>query len=172
MLVTLNPLHEPRDVEAEFTYHHPTFDRAAVDAQRELPSIQGRDRTWFAGSYCGHGFHEDGLTAGLEVAAALGAPAPWRVAPQRLGAERRARGRGGVGTHRGHDRATARASTGPAPEPWSLASGLYVSRVMHERFFPSGIGSRTGCGTCSPTWRSSLGSTARSRASRTTARRS
>ena len=77
VLVTLNPLREPRHVEAEFTYHHPTFDLAAVDAQRALPSIQGGDRTWFAGSYCGYGFHEDGLTAGLEVAASLGSPAPW-----------------------------------------------------------------------------------------------
>jgi predicted NAD/FAD-binding protein len=77
VFVTLNPLREPRRAEAEFTYHHPTFDRAAVDAQRELPSIQGIDRTWFAGSYRGYGFHEDGLTAGLDVASSLGAPAPW-----------------------------------------------------------------------------------------------
>jgi predicted NAD/FAD-binding protein len=77
VFVTLNPLREPRHVEAEFTYHHPTFDRAAVDAQRALPTIQGGRRTWFAGSYCGYGFHEDGLTAGLEVAASLGSPAPW-----------------------------------------------------------------------------------------------
>ena len=28
-------------------------------------------------AWAGHGFHEDGLTAGLEIAAALGAPAPW-----------------------------------------------------------------------------------------------
>ena len=83
VLVTLNPLREPRDVIAEYTYHHPAFDRAAVDAQRELPSIQGADRTWFAGSYCGHGFHEDGLRAGLEVAASLGAPAPWWDGPRR-----------------------------------------------------------------------------------------
>jgi len=82
VLVTLNPLREPDDVVAEYTYHHPAFDRVAVDAQRELPSIQGADRTWFAGSYCGNGFHEDGLKAGLEVAASLGAPAPWGHEPR------------------------------------------------------------------------------------------
>jgi predicted NAD/FAD-binding protein len=87
VLVTLNPLHEPRWAEAEFTYHHPTFDREAVDAQGALPSIQGRDRTWFAGSYCGYGFHEDGLRAGLDVAASLGAPAPWGTAPIRPNVE-------------------------------------------------------------------------------------
>ena len=95
VFVTLNPPHEPRQVEAEFTYHHPTFDRAAVDAQRELPSIQGGDRTWFAGSYCGYGFHEDGLTAGLAVAASLGAPAPWWGAASRRGAVAEPVGAGG-----------------------------------------------------------------------------
>jgi predicted NAD/FAD-binding protein len=42
-----------------------------------LPSVQGVQRTWFCGSYCGYGFHEDGLRSGLEVAASLDAPAPW-----------------------------------------------------------------------------------------------
>ena len=38
---------------------------------------QGERRTWFCGSYCGSGFHEHSLRSGLEVAAALGSPAPW-----------------------------------------------------------------------------------------------
>ena len=65
-----------------FGYAHPQFDRAALDAQRSLPAIQGGRRTWFAGAWCGHGFHEDGLRSGLEVAAALAAPAPWGVMPR------------------------------------------------------------------------------------------
>ncbi len=77
VLVTLNPLEAPRDQVASFTYHHPQFDRAAVEAQAALPTLQGVRRTWFCGSYFGHGFHEDGLRSGLEVAAGLGAPAPW-----------------------------------------------------------------------------------------------
>jgi predicted NAD/FAD-binding protein len=77
VIVTLNPARQPREVEAEFTYRHPQYDRAAVDAQARLPSIQGVDRTWFCGSWSGFGFHEDGLRSGLQVAAALGAPAPW-----------------------------------------------------------------------------------------------
>lgn len=85
VIVTLNPSREPRDIEAEFTYHHPQYDGRAVAAQGEIPSLQGVRRTWFCGSYCGNGFHEDGLRAGLEVAAGLGSPAPWWEAPAASG---------------------------------------------------------------------------------------
>lgn len=85
IFVSLNPLREPETalVHAEFAYDHPVFDAAALSAQTRLPDIQGARRTWFCGSYCGYGFHEDGLEAGLAVAEALDAPVPWRdeVAP-------------------------------------------------------------------------------------------
>ena len=77
VLVTLNPIHEPRDATAETVYHHPQYDGDAVEAQRRIRALQGVDRTWFAGSYTGFGFHEDALRSGLKVAAALGSPAPW-----------------------------------------------------------------------------------------------
>jgi predicted NAD/FAD-binding protein len=82
VFVTLNPTREPRGEHERFSYAHPQFDRAAIDAQALVPSIQGQRRTWVAGAWCGHGFHEDGLRAGLEVAEALGAPAPWGVQPR------------------------------------------------------------------------------------------
>jgi predicted NAD/FAD-binding protein len=34
--------------------------------------------TYFCGSYCGYGFHEDALSAGLDVAEQLGARRPWQ----------------------------------------------------------------------------------------------
>ena len=77
VLVTLNPGREPRGVVASIAYDHPQYDRAAIDAQARVPEIQGNRRTWFAGAWLGYGFHEDGLRSGLEVAAALGATAPW-----------------------------------------------------------------------------------------------
>jgi predicted NAD/FAD-binding protein len=54
-----------------YEYSHPVFDAAAIDAQRRLPAIQGRDHTWFCGAWTRYGFHEDGLMSGLAVAAAL-----------------------------------------------------------------------------------------------------
>jgi predicted NAD/FAD-binding protein len=83
LFVSLNPLKEPEmaKVLAEFDYDHPIFDPAAMAAQRELWKIQGARRTWFCGSYCGSGFHEDGIQAGLAVAEQLGGVRrPWLVA--------------------------------------------------------------------------------------------
>jgi len=83
LFVTLNPIREPRagTVKGTFDYSHPLFDAAALKAQDELWSLQGRRGTWFCGSYFGYGFHEDGLQAGLAVAEQLGdVRRPWSVA--------------------------------------------------------------------------------------------
>lgn len=80
VLVTLNPWRLPRAhlMHQQFEYQHPVFDREALNAQSRLWSLQGQNHTWFCGSYFGHGFHEDGLQAGLAVAEALGGEArPW-----------------------------------------------------------------------------------------------
>jgi predicted NAD/FAD-binding protein len=79
LFVTLNPHREPdpRLVHAEFDYAHPLYDGAAFAAQGAMDGIQGRGGVWYAGAWLGYGFHEDGLRAGLRVAAALGAQATW-----------------------------------------------------------------------------------------------
>ena len=79
LIVTLNPGSsvDPSTVIDRWVTMHPQFDVATDRAQAEMPSIQGRDRLWFAGAHLGYGFHEDGLQSGLTVAAALGSPAPW-----------------------------------------------------------------------------------------------
>jgi uncharacterized protein len=68
--VTLNPSRPIAQgaEKARFHYTHPLFDRAALGAQAAIWQLQGAQRTWFAGSYCGYGFHEDGLQAGLAIA--------------------------------------------------------------------------------------------------------
>ena len=81
LFVTLNPPFEPRRVWHREAYQHPMFDAAAIAAQRELWSLQGRRRSYFCGAYFGAGFHEDGLQSGLAVAEALGGRRrPWSVA--------------------------------------------------------------------------------------------
>ncbi|HSM02451.1 MAG TPA: FAD-dependent oxidoreductase [Acidimicrobiia bacterium] len=82
LFVTLNPREEPDPAltHGEYSYAHPQFDERSRAAQLGIASIQGERHTWFAGAWLGYGFHEDGLQSGLDVAAALGAPAPWQVA--------------------------------------------------------------------------------------------
>ena len=79
LFLSVNPLVEPANdlVFAEFNYDHPLYDLATSQAQRALSRIQGLQRTWFCGAYCGYGFHEDGLSAGIEVAQRLGVNPPW-----------------------------------------------------------------------------------------------
>lgn len=77
--VSLNPTREPAadKVVGEYHYDHPVFDAGALSAQQQLHSIQGHQRTWFAGAWTGYGFHEDGMRSAVEVATALGARVPW-----------------------------------------------------------------------------------------------
>jgi predicted NAD/FAD-binding protein len=85
VFVTLNPMHDihPKAMDTAIYYAHPVFSAEAVDAQRSLWRLQGIQRTWFCGSYFGHGFHEDGLQSGLAVAEQLGGVRrPWTVADE------------------------------------------------------------------------------------------
>ena len=79
LFVTLNPTHKiaPEHIFDSHEFEHPIFDQAATEAQRKLPSIQGRKGVWFCGAYTRHGFHEDGLLSAVQVAQAMGAAIPW-----------------------------------------------------------------------------------------------
>jgi uncharacterized protein len=72
VFVSLNPVQDiaPDQVMGSYDYAHPVFDLAAIDAQTRMPTLQGQQRTWYAGAWMGYGFHEDGFKAGK--AAALG----------------------------------------------------------------------------------------------------
>lgn len=80
VFVTLNPPTPPRDelVFGKFNYAHPQYNEAAIAAQKQLHTIQGRNRTHFVGAWNSYGFHEDGISAGLSAAEALGGRVPWR----------------------------------------------------------------------------------------------
>lgn len=52
----------------EKEYHHPLFDVDAIKAQPRLNQLNQNGRTFFCGAYFKYGFHEDGFTAGMNVA--------------------------------------------------------------------------------------------------------
>jgi hypothetical protein len=81
LFVSMNPIVEPDPalVHLEQSYDHPVFDAGAIAAQARIERIQGRGGVYYAGAWLGHGFHEDGLRSGIEVAARLGVQAPWKA---------------------------------------------------------------------------------------------
>jgi predicted NAD/FAD-binding protein len=70
VVVSLNPVSPIREdqVLGSYDYAHPVFDMPAIDAQAQMPQLQGQQHTWYAGAWMGYGFHEDGLKAGMMVA--------------------------------------------------------------------------------------------------------
>jgi predicted NAD/FAD-binding protein len=89
VIVSLNPARPIRDelVHQRIEYSHPVFDLAALEAQRRVGELQGQQRTWFCGAWCGYGFHEDGLRAGFAAAdGLLRAMSAWLPEPERSAA--------------------------------------------------------------------------------------
>jgi len=86
LFVSLNPktIPDPALTFGVFDYDHPQFDVASLAAQRQFQRVQGRGGVWYAGAWLGYGFHEDGLTAGLRVALALGGEVPWQFVDHRI----------------------------------------------------------------------------------------
>ncbi len=80
LFVSLNP---KADIPDEAIYdakefRHPIFDGPAIKAQEKLKGIQGQNRTWFAGAYTRHGFHEDGYASAMNIVEKLQVPAAVR----------------------------------------------------------------------------------------------
>ena len=80
IIVTLNPGRDPDPnlIQDDYWFDHPVFDQKAIEAQEQIPSIQGQNRTWFCGAWQRYGFHEDGLWSAVRVAEQLEAPIPWK----------------------------------------------------------------------------------------------
>jgi len=75
MMVTLNsnrPIKEEL-IWDEVTLEHPVYDLEAIAAQDAVAAMNGANRTWFCGAWMKNGFHEDGLSSGLDVVHALNA---------------------------------------------------------------------------------------------------
>ena len=84
MMVTLNSNRPIKDelIWDEVTLRHPVYDLAAIAAQEAAASMNGTNRTWFCGAWMKNGFHEDGLSSGLDVVNALNARARMNVAAE------------------------------------------------------------------------------------------
>ena len=82
--VTLNSTRTIREelIYDQVTLRHPVYDLAALNAQDRVRMTNGTQNTWFCGAWMGHGFHEDGLASGLDVAEAVIARAPLWMAAQ------------------------------------------------------------------------------------------
>lgn len=63
---------DPNKILARYSYAHPQYSLAGVEAQARWPELAGVNHTWFCGAYWANGFHEDGVVSGLRVASALG----------------------------------------------------------------------------------------------------
>tara|TARA_Y100000590_G_C15746547_1_gene1022259 strand:+ start:5468 stop:6763 length:1296 start_codon:yes stop_codon:yes gene_type:complete len=76
--VTINPIKIPNHIYDQTIFEHPIFDLDILDAQKNLYQIQGLKNIWYCGSYCGYGFHEDGIQSAAHISNLLGAKLPWK----------------------------------------------------------------------------------------------
>lgn len=79
LLLTLNPSRQPNKKLFSVNYDHPKFDQKAIDAQRDIPHLQGIDGVYFSGAWTRYGFHEDGLLSAVNVAKLFDIATPWRI---------------------------------------------------------------------------------------------
>ncbi|MDA9735256.1 FAD-dependent oxidoreductase [SAR116 cluster bacterium] len=79
ILLSLNPkiLPNPNLIYGQYSYSHPILDNNAINIQKKLSSIQGKNNLWFCGAWTGFGFHEDGVKSAVEIANSHNIDLPW-----------------------------------------------------------------------------------------------
>ena len=79
ILLSLNPkiLPNPDLIYGQYSYSHPILDNNAINIQKKLSSIQGKNNLWFCGAWTGFGFHEDGVKSAVEIANSHNIDHPW-----------------------------------------------------------------------------------------------
>ena len=79
ILLSLNPkiLPNPDLIYGQYSYSHPILDNNAINIQKKLSSIQGKNNLWFCGAGTGFGFHEDGVKSAVEIANSHNIDLPW-----------------------------------------------------------------------------------------------
>ncbi len=53
-------------------FDHPCYTFDSLGTHEKLDSINGKNRIYYCGAYCGYGFHEDGARSGVNVANKFG----------------------------------------------------------------------------------------------------
>ena len=76
--VSINPPKVPRKIIDTTYFEHPIFNMDTLNSQKKLGSIQNYKNTFYCGSYCGYGFHEDGIQSAAYIAKKLNIDLPWR----------------------------------------------------------------------------------------------
>ncbi|MEO9515171.1 MAG: FAD-dependent oxidoreductase [Paracoccaceae bacterium] len=82
--VTLNTKRAIREdlIYDQVALRHPVYDLGALAAQDEARTMNGQQNTWFCGAWMRHGFHEDGLSSGIEAARMINRTAGMRIAAE------------------------------------------------------------------------------------------
>jgi predicted NAD/FAD-binding protein len=63
---------DPHQRIKSIVFDHPCYTFDSLSTHKELDAINGKNRIFYCGAYCGYGFHEDGARSGLTVARKLG----------------------------------------------------------------------------------------------------
>lgn len=75
VLVTMNPIRQPRTSQSSQVYYHPLLNARSLQMAERLHELHRDEpeggRVSFAGAWMGFGFHEDGFAAGTHAADAL-----------------------------------------------------------------------------------------------------
>ena len=75
--VTINPSNIPNNIIDSTMFEHPIFTTKTHTAQKKLNTIQGFNNTFYCGSYCGYGFHEDGIQSAAYISNLFQVKLPW-----------------------------------------------------------------------------------------------
>jgi len=76
--VSINPKIIPNNIIDVTNFEHLIFNNKVLIAQKKLGTIQGVQNTFYCGSYCGYGFHEDGIQSAAYICTKLGINLPWK----------------------------------------------------------------------------------------------
>lgn len=70
--VNLSGIIDSGKIIQRFKYAHPCIDLAAMKAQQQITLINGVNNIYYAGSYWGCGFHEDGVNSAINTCRLIG----------------------------------------------------------------------------------------------------